>query len=143
MEINLEDKKKEAIERMKLWEIPISIIKDFSDKGTIFGNTSLIGDISMTKCLGRVKEEQLQRIKKFEKEHNALVYFVIHNYAEFGELENYLYVSDYNDEWSIDREDIEKSQQLAYVHNCTDTELSEFGCIGLFKTTNLGPIRIW
>lgn len=143
MRISLEDKKKEAIERMKLWKIPINVIRDFKNQNIIFENVHLNKDVLMVACLNKINDEQLHRIKKFEKEHDALVYFVIHSYTNIGELENYLYVSDYSDEWLTDRSDIEMNQQLVYVCNCTDIELSEFGCIGLCKTTNSGPIRTW
>lgn len=90
-----------------------------------------------------IKDEQLERVRKFEEENNALVYFIIHSYTNIGELENYLYVSDYPEEWEMDREDIKQGQQLCYVVNHDAPECSEFGSIGIELTPAAGLHRTW
>ena len=76
-------------------------------------------------------EELIKKIKEFEEEYNTLVYHVIHTYAEFGELYSFLYVSDYEDEWEMDYEDIQDGWVVAYVWNKTDEWMSELGGISV------------
>ena len=74
-------------------------------------------------------EELTVKVKEFETEHNALVYHVIHTYTQFGELYNFLYVSDYPDEYEMDHEDIKNNYVMCYVWNKNDDWCSEFGTI--------------
>ena len=71
------------------------------------------------------------KVNEFEAEHNALVYHVIHTMTVFGELYNFLYISDYGEEWEMDLADIKDGYALAYVWNKTDEWCSEFGSIGV------------
>ena len=74
-------------------------------------------------------EELTAKVKEFETEYNALVYHVIHTYTQFGELYNLLYVSDHEDEWGMDQEDIRDNYVMCYVWNKDDDWCSEFGTI--------------
>lgn len=73
--------------------------------------------------------------KRIVKEFNEIypkcrVYHVIHNYAEFGELYNLLYVSeDDTEEWENDKQDIKEGYVFAYVKNVDAEWCSEFGTI--------------
>jgi hypothetical protein len=101
-------------------------IKAFKDRDEIF----------MSEMTGGVYEfsgdtELVAKIKEFEAEYNALVYHVIRTFTQFGELYNFLYVSDYDEEWVIENEDITAGYSLAYVWNKTDEWCSEFGSIGV------------
>ena len=69
------------------------------------------------------------KIKEFEEEYNALVYHVIHTYTQFGELYNFLYVNDCEEEWEMDNADIVDGYVVAYVWNKSDDFLSEIGSI--------------
>lgn len=131
------EKKQEAIARMKMWGIFKPIIKQFEEDDLISESAPPFGA-----CFW-LNDEQLARVREFEKEHNAVVYHVIHSYTEFGELENYLYVSNYPEEWEMDREDIKTGQQLVYVYNHDTPEFSEFGSIGIRRTVAGGLQRIW
>lgn len=103
MNVSMEDKKAEAVERMVLWGIFPETVRQFEKDGLISESIPPVGA-----CFW-VEGEQLERIRKFEEEHNALVYFVIHSYTNIGELENYLFVSDYSEEWEeYDRAGIKK-----------------------------------
>ena len=126
MSVSKEIKKEEAIKRMQALDLYKDYIKAFKDKDEIF----------MSEMTGGVYEfndnEELQaKIKAFEEENNALVYHVIRTMTGFGELYNFLYVSDYQDEWEMDNEDIQGGYALAYVWNKTDEWCSEFGSIGV------------
>ena len=130
------DKKAEAIKRMKEWGIFPQTIKQF-EQGKLSESQPPFGA-----CFW-VEGEQLERVREFEKEHNALVYFIIHSYTTIGEMESYLYVSDYEEEWEMDHEDIKNGQQLCYVYNHDAPECSEFGLIGIKRTPAAGLARTW
>lgn len=126
MNVSKEIKKAEAINRMKALDLYNPYVKAFNDKDEIF----------MSEMTGGVYEfsentELQAKVKEFEAEHNALVYHVIHTFTQFGELYNFLYVSDHQDEWEMDNADIADGYALAYVWNKTDDWCSEFGSIGV------------
>lgn len=126
MNVSKEAKKKEAIERMRVLDLYNPYIKAFKDNGEIFMS-------EMTGGVYKFEEntELCNKVKEFEAEHNALVYHVIHTFTQFGELYNFLYVSDYEEEWAMDEADIIDGYALAYVWNKDDEWCSEFGSIGV------------
>ena len=76
--------------------------------------------------------ELIDKIKEIEEKHNCLVYAITHEYTEFGELYDFLIVTDYKEEWD---NLFEKSGNhyfaFAYVWNKDDDYCSEFGTITL------------
>lgn len=137
MNINREEKKIEAVARMKLWGIFSPIVTQFEKEDLVSESAPPFGA-----CF-HLDKDQLARVREFESRYNALVYHVIHSYTNIGELENYLYVSDYPEEWEQDRADINNGQQLVYVHNKDALECSEFGSIGITITNAAGLRRTW
>lgn len=131
------DKKKEAVKRMKALGIFGPTIKQFEKENLLSQSEPPMGA-----CYW-VEGEQLARVREFEKENNALVYHIIHNWTNIGELENYLYVSDYEEEWEMDNEDIKNGTVLAYVYNKSMPDCSEFGTIGVALTPAAGLKRTW
>lgn len=126
MNVSMEMKKIEAISRMKVLDLYKPYITLFEKDNKIF----------MSEMTGGVYEfdddtELNAKIKAFEEEYNALVYHVIHTMTSFGDLYNFLYVSDHQDEWEMDNADIQDGYALAYVWNKTDEWCSEFGSIGV------------
>ena len=126
MNVSMENKKAEAIKRMKTLDLYKPYIKLFEKDNKIF----------LSEMTGGVYEfdddEELNaKVKAFEAEHDALVYHVIRTMTQFGELYNFLYVSDYEEEWEMDNADITDGYALAYVWNKTDEWCSEFGSIGV------------
>lgn len=74
--------------------------------------------------------EIYNKMKEFEKKHNCTVYAVTHEFTEFGELYDFLIVTNYPEEW----DDLVYSQgsrhtAFAYVWNKYDDWCSEFGSI--------------
>lgn len=65
------------------------------------------------------------------------------SYTNIGEMENYLYVSDYPEEWEMDKQDVSKGCQYTYVFNKDMPECSEFGTIGIALTDAASLHRIW
>ena len=125
--------KQEAIERMKMLKIYSQAIKEFEKENVI--NVSEHGGI-----LFWLDDEQQEMIKRFEEKYNAVVYHVIHNYTEFGELYSLLYVSQHEEEWDYDKDDIKHNIALCYVVNKDEENFSEFGSIGI-KPQYGGVIR--
>ncbi len=125
--------KQEAIERMKMLKIYSQAIKEFEKENVI--NVSEHGGI-----LFWLDNEQQEMVKRFEEKYNAVVYHVIHNYTEFGELYSLLYVSQHEQEWDYDKDDIKHDIALCYVVNKDEENFSEFGSIGI-KPQYGGVIR--
>ena len=116
--------KQEAIERMKMLKIYSQAIKEFEKENVI--NVSEHGGI-----LFWLDDEQQEMVKRFEEKYNTVVYHVIHNYTEFGELYSLLYVSQHETEWGYDKDDIKHNIALCYVVNKDEENFSEFGSIGI------------
>lgn len=138
MRVIREEKKIEAVARMKKLGIFPETIKQFEDDGLISQSLPPFGA-----CYW-IEGEQLERVRKFEEQHDALVYFVIHSYTNIGEMDSYLFVSDYRDEeWARDRADLEQGQTLAYVYNYDEPSFSTFGPVGIELTPAAGLRRTW
>lgn len=119
-----ERQKAEAVKRMKKLGIMEQPIKEFEEEGKL--NLSENGGF-----LYWLNDGQKEMVEKFEKEHNSLVYHVIHQFTNIGEMYSLLYVSEYVGEWERDANDIGEGQALAYVINMSMPDCSEFGFIGI------------
>ena len=133
MKVTMEEKKTEALERMKMLNLYPNIIREF-EKENILNMSESIG------YLYWLTDEQQQYVSEFESEHDYLVYHVIHSFTEFGELLTFLYVSDSKDEWDFDRADLKDGYACAYVKNLDEDAFSEFGSIA-FKQQFGGLVR--
>lgn len=73
--------------------------------------------------------EIIEKIKKIEKEHNCLVYAVTHEYTNIGECYDFLFVSQYKEEWDsmIEKMMPNKFYAYAYVWNKNYEDCSEIG----------------
>ena len=122
--VSREIKKEEALKRMATLGLMKECIRAFKSRNEVW----------FTEITGGLYEfssdaELTAKVKEFEEEHNALVYHVTHTYTSFGELYNFLYVSDYKEEWEYDNADIPDGYVMAYVWNKTDDWCSELGTI--------------
>lgn len=134
-----EAQKKEALKRMERFGISLNAVRDFSggivsESFPPYGRSFLVAD-----------KAQLRRIKDFEEKENAVVYHAIRSpRCENGisEMECYLFVCKYEDEWSQDFADILDKKQIAYVFNRKDPQCSEMGYIGVEQAVG-GLRRSW
>jgi len=110
-----------------------NIIKEFSNEGIL--------NLSLNAALYYLNDKQLARVQEFEQQYHTLVYHVIHNYTQFGELLSFLYVSQHIEEWEYDRRDLKEGYPFVYVANLTDEICSEFGHIEIRPCVG-GVIRI-
>lgn len=134
MNIPIEIKKQEAIKRMKSLGIYSGTIRQFKGGQISYSEPPLVANYWLD-------EDQEKIVKGFEEEYNALVYFVIRSYTELGKLDALLYVSDHEDEWEMDREDIKDGYVVSYVYNYDVPYFSEIGSIGILPRFG-GLIRI-
>lgn len=118
-----EQQKLEALKRMVMLNMSRQCINAFK-QGKVW-ESEHIG------ALYEVNQQEQQIIDEFERQYNAVVYHMIHNQTEFGELYTLLYVSNNKVEWKVDRQDIENGHAFAYVKNITAPECSEFGTVGI------------
>lgn len=139
MNVSREIKKEEAIKRMKELGLFAPCIKAFKR-----------GEVQLSEQTGGLYEfssdkELTAKVQEFEKENNALVYHVIHTPmmldGEAMDIYNFLYVSDYQEEYEMDNADIKEGYVLAYVWNKTIDYFSEFGSIAV-KGRFGGLVRI-
>lgn len=137
MKVSREEKKKEAIKRMKLWKIYPETIKQFEKDGLISMSEPPFGAYYW------ITPEIEKAVREFEEEYNAMVYSVIRSYTNIGIMDSYLFVSDYCEEWGMDINDISKHRALAYVNNIAYPDCSELGSIGVERTPAAGLKRIW
>lgn len=118
------EQKQEAIARMKKLDIYAPAITEFEKENLV--NKSEHGGI-----LYWLDENEQEMVKEFEEEYGAMVYHIIHNYTNFGELYALLFVSKDKDEWDYDNDDLNHNICLAYVKNLDEDAFSEFGSIGI------------
>lgn len=131
--LSIREKQEEAVKRMEAIGIFKPTINQFKE-GYLSQSEPPFGA-----CFW-VEGEQLERVKEFERENDALVYFVIHTYSNLGETEEYFYVSDYKEEWEMDWENIKGNMAFVYVHVVDDPTLSEFGTI-CYKLTPAAGLK--
>lgn len=125
MNITREIKKQKAIELMKQLDIYKPYIQGFKKNDTICYFEQFGGFWAYQ------EPKLMEKIKEFEEEHNCLVYAVTHEYLEFGECYDFLFISDYEEEWDYTLEGLSESKYIAcaYVWNKDDDLCSEFGSI--------------
>lgn len=124
MNIPIEKKKQEAINRMNALGIFPETIKQFKGGMVSYSEPPLCANYWLD-------DDQKKIVKGFEEEHNALVYFVIRSYTEFGKMDSLLYVCDYEEEWEMDREDISAGYVMVYTYVYDAPYFSEIGSIAI------------
>lgn len=136
MNVTNEDKKIEALKRIKELRLHPNVAKGFENSNLINFSVPPLGGLFWA------TEEDKERIKKFENEHNALVYTGIRSYTTIGQLDSYLFVSDYKEEWDMDNEGIRNGDILAYVYNHAAPDFSEIGYISIETLPSGGLLRV-
>lgn len=137
MKISLEEKKAEAVKRMKAYGLFHEAIECFEHDGIVMYSEAPWG------CYYAVDDNLKKEINKFEKEHNALVYTVVRSYhRELGMIDSLLYVSDEKDEWWMDWGDIKNKCPCTQTVNYDNPDFTEIGAIGVKLGAGAGLIRI-
>ena len=123
MNVSVNDKRTEAIRRMRKLGYPEPAVEAFTKDGTVM--------VSRAGSLEKLTPELKSAIDRLENEYNLLVYLAIDNHYAGCHMTSLLFVSDYIDEWESDDGDIEGGYALSYTINHDAEECSEFGSIGL------------
>jgi len=138
--VSRENKKEEAIKRMQALGLFKPCIKAFTK----------YDEVQLSEPTGGLYEfsddaELNEKVKEFEREHDALVYHVVHSPIRIDgivmDMYNFLYVSDYEEEYDMYNGDIADGYVMAYVWNKSDDFLSEFGSIAVQERIG-GLVRI-
>lgn len=148
------NQREEAIRRLEILESKgmIEVAKQlFTQKNTIpvFERTVIakdyvFGTIFSLEEVNEFPEYQeydlRKKISEFEEKYNSVVYLATTEKTEFGLLLDLFYVSQYEEEWSMDYDAFRNDMQCVYVINLTDSFCSEFGSIG-FEVKTGGVLR--
>ena len=127
--------RQEAVIRMRLLGIPEAMIQSFEDDNTIVicpeGGPLVL-------MYGRGKA-----VADFEAEHKVVVYCIVYSQINGMLLENMLYVSRFQNEWEMEKQELKRRAVLAYVNNISDPDNSEFGHIGISVDLTGKLFREW
>ena len=149
--INVELKKEEAIKRLEILKtkglkyLPaINCFKDGKDIG-LFENQgnfmkSVFYKIKLNTGDNDFYDNLYQKIQEFEKEYKAVVYLVIESHTSFGTLCDFFYVSDHQDEWEDDKQELKEGYSYVYCYNMDDDLCSEIGEIAFKADPMCGGI---
>lgn len=134
MKVTVEEARQEALKRMKKLNFHPNVLSDFKEDR--LNKSELIG------FLYWLNDEEIKAVREFEAEHESVVYHVIYQSTNIGELYSFLYVKLDDEEWEMDNEGLKQREVLAYVWNKTAPEFSEFGYIGIRPQVG-GLVRTW
>lgn len=134
MNVSREIKKAEAIKRMKAMHIYADAIKQFKNDDVVMVSEPPIGGLYW------LNDEEKEMVHDFEQEHNVLVYLVVRAYTNLGKMDSLLYVSNYEDEWQMEMDDIADGYVMTYTINHDMPDCSEFGSIA-YKSVGGGILR--
>jgi len=112
--------KQEALARMELLGLMEEQKRAFETDGTIFVFNNPAG------LPIKIDSKTSKMVQQFEERFNCLVYAIVKATTAFGTQEAFLYVSETEDEWEGNREDILNHEPFVYVHNPLSDILSEF-----------------
>ena len=137
MKISIEEQKAEALKRIKALKLHPNVVKEFEKDGTINFSEPPFGGLFWA------KDDDMERIREFEEEYDALVYTGIRTFTNIGKMDSYLFVSKHKEEWDLDNAGIANGEVLAYVYNHDAPDCSEMGFIGIKSLISGGLVRIW
>ena len=89
--VSKELKKEKAIELMKKLDIYKPYIKGFKNEDKVCYFENYGGYWAWQ------EPDLMEKVKQLEEEHNCLVYAITHEHTEFGELYDFLIITDYEE----------------------------------------------
>lgn len=137
MKVSIEEKRAEAIKRMKAFGFFREAVELFEADGIPLSSEPPWG------AFYALDEKQKAAVREFEEQYSGLVYSVIRSFhQELGVIDNLLYVSDESDEWPMDWTDIKSIRPCVYAVNYNTPEFSEFGFIAVKLGAGAGLVRV-
>ena len=137
MAITREEKKAEAIKRMKALKYFSLSIQEFKRYGKIMVNEPPHGAHYYIDD----DPELVKKIQEMEEENNVLVYAVVRAWTEFGQLDSILYVNDWIQDWKYFYEDLKDGITYTYTFNRETPEYSDYGSIRIMRGCAAGLLR--
>lgn len=123
----------EAVGRMCRLGMMPQVITKFRKQGTVLKSET-------AGILYDLNDEEKKTVADWEEESGGIVYAAILSNMVFGRCLALLYVSAEEEEWELDREDLDGRVPLAYVANLDAPDCSELGSIGI-APANGGLVR--
>lgn len=124
MKITRQQKKEKALEIMKTMDIYKPYITGFKDDDNVcffenFGGYWVF------------QEPEIEaKMKEIERKYNCLVYAITHEFTKFGELYDFLLITDYKSEWrTLVQSSGNRHTAFAYVWHKDAEWCSEFGSV--------------
>lgn len=137
---------KQAMERLEILEkeylLHENVLKEFREDETIYYSENLGGAFSGILYWLANKNEYVEKVRKIEQERNIFVYHCILNHTIDGDLLTMLYVSEYQDEWEFEKNDLKNGCIDVYVCNLNRDIDSEFGSVQI-TGVNGGLVRVY
>ena len=136
----------QAIERLEILEkeylLHENVLKEFKEDETIYYSENLGGAFSGILYWLSNKDEYVEKVRKIERERNIFVYHCILNHTIDGALLTMLYVSEYQNEWEFEKNDLKNGCIDVYVCNLNRDIDSEFGSVQI-TGVNDGLVRVY
>ena len=112
----------------------LNILKNYYKVDDSVSEAFRYGDVwkSENGILWELSPKERETVLRFEKEYDSVVYHVVLNHTDFGDLYSLLYVSNYPEEWDDDRLILKAGTPCVYVANATFAECSEFHSVTSF-----------
>ena len=140
-----EEKRIEALKRLQYlskngmkYKEPITAFENgdigiFENQGSVFKSVYYSLDLNQGQYpYNKIKEE----VAKFEEEYNSVVYLIQLAHTQFGKVYNMFYVSDNEEEWEMDWDDLKQKYSVVYCYNISDPMGCEIGSIA-FEYDNI------
>ena len=134
--VTREERKQEAIKRMEALGLHKDCINAFKNNDEVWVSEWMGSLFDMSQ-----RKEMLNKIQELSDKYDLYVYHVIYTPTSIGNMLSLLYVSETEEEWELDWEDMQTDRVMCYVINLDDDMLSEFGSI-MVKKCNGGLRRI-
>ena len=130
--ITMQEKQKdEAVMRMQQMELQEDIWLKFAEDG-------IVTLCENGQCYP-ISKELTEDIRRFEQEHEATVFLAVRMSTMLGVLDALLFVGKYEEEWELEREDLEDGYAMTYTINRDYPDCSEMGSIS-FSVNDDGVI---
>lgn len=129
--------KQEAIKRLEILEkeylVHKNVLKEFKQNETIYYSENLGGAFSGILYWVRNKKDFVEKVKEIEEKRNIYVYHcILNHYRDFGDVLTMLYISEDEEFWEYEKEELKDGYASAYVWNISFEPYSEFGDVGIY-----------
>lgn len=139
--MNLKEKQKEeALKRMKMLSLMSNVIKDFEKNGKVYYSERQNAMFNAILYWVDNEPKFAKIIQEKEKKNNILVYHCQLTHTQFGDLLSLLFVSDDEDNWEDERQELRNGIAYCYVANLDCEYDSDWGTIGI-KPSMGGVLR--